>query len=117
MLVLARKANQIIRIGDQITISVVSVRGRTVRLGIEAPGDVRIVRGELTMALEQNPSSENDCRTPESDDPAEVPSAGIPAEAFAARPRLNTAYVNRVLSLRQKLKDHPAPATVSLAFS
>lgn len=117
MLVLARKTNQTIRIGDQITISVVSVRGRTVRLGIEAPGDVRVVRGELTITIEESPSGVEDSLSTEAADSAEAPVASIPAEAFSPPPRVNTAYVNRVLSLRQRLKDHPAPAAVNLAFS
>ena len=48
MLVLTRKLREQIRIGDNITISVVRIRGNTVRVGIEAPRQVRVVRGELT---------------------------------------------------------------------
>lgn len=47
MLVLTRKLREQIRIGDNITISVVRIRGNTVRVGIEAPRHVRVVRGEL----------------------------------------------------------------------
>jgi carbon storage regulator CsrA len=47
MLVLTRKQQQQIRIGDQITITILRVSGNTVRVGIEAPQDVRVVRGEL----------------------------------------------------------------------
>ena len=47
MLVLTRKPNQQIRIGDSITISVVKVKGNTIRLGIEAPKDVRVMRSEV----------------------------------------------------------------------
>ncbi len=47
MLVLTRKADEQILIGDDIKITLVRVRGNSVRLGIEAPRDVRIVRGEL----------------------------------------------------------------------
>ena len=49
MLVLSRKHNQDVVIGDNITIKVLSIKGNTVRLGIEAPSDVRIVRGELPV--------------------------------------------------------------------
>jgi carbon storage regulator CsrA len=47
MLVLTRKTDEEILIGDNIKITLVRVRGNSVRLGIEAPRDVRIVRGEL----------------------------------------------------------------------
>ena len=47
MLVLTRKTDEQIMIGDDIKITLIRVRGNTVRLGIEAPRDVRIMRGEL----------------------------------------------------------------------
>lgn len=47
MLVLSRKKNETIIIDGHITIEVVQVRGKGVRLGIKAPSDVRILRGEL----------------------------------------------------------------------
>lgn len=47
MLVLTRKLNEEIVIGDNIKVTVLQVKGNSVRLGIEAPRDVRIVRGEL----------------------------------------------------------------------
>jgi len=50
MLVLTRKADQKIQIGSNITITVIEVKGRYVRLGIEAPRDVRIVRSEIAAS-------------------------------------------------------------------
>lgn len=47
MLVLTRKANEEILIGDNIKITLVRVKGGSVRIGIDAPRDVRVVRGEL----------------------------------------------------------------------
>jgi carbon storage regulator CsrA len=47
MLILTRKLNEEILIGEDIKVTLVRVRGNTVRIGIEAPRDVRIVRGEL----------------------------------------------------------------------
>ena len=47
MLVLTRKLQQQIKIGDQVTITILRVKGQTVRVGIEAPRDVRVIRGEL----------------------------------------------------------------------
>lgn len=47
MLVLSRKSQQSIHIGNDITISILKIKGNTVSVGIEAPRQVRIVRGEL----------------------------------------------------------------------
>jgi len=47
MLVLTRKQQEQIRIGNQVTITILRISGNQVRVGIEAPPDVRILRGEL----------------------------------------------------------------------
>ena len=47
MLVLSRRESESIQIGDAITIKVVMVAGRRVKLAIEAPREVRVLRGEL----------------------------------------------------------------------
>jgi carbon storage regulator CsrA len=50
MLVLTRKLQEKIHIGDDVTVTILKVKGRTVRLGIEAPRQVRVIRGELPPA-------------------------------------------------------------------
>jgi len=47
MPVLTPKLEEQIRIGDDIIISILRVKGNTVRIGIEAPREIRVVRGEL----------------------------------------------------------------------
>ena len=47
MLVLSRKPGQKLQIGDNITITVLEVHGHVLRLGIEAPREVRVLRAEL----------------------------------------------------------------------
>ncbi len=47
MLVLSRKLSETIIIGDNIRITVVGIGGNQVRLGIDAPGDVPVMREEL----------------------------------------------------------------------
>lgn len=49
MLVLARKCQQQIQIGENITITVLRVKGNSVRLGIDAPSQIRVTRGELEV--------------------------------------------------------------------
>jgi len=47
MLVLSRRKLEVIHIGQEIVIKVLHVRNGTVRIGIEAPSSVRVLRGEL----------------------------------------------------------------------
>src|SRR5579864_9132307 len=47
MLVLTRKVKQQIQIGENIVITILQIRGQTVRVGIEAPQQVRVVRSEI----------------------------------------------------------------------
>ncbi|MBF0536803.1 MAG: carbon storage regulator CsrA [Nitrospirae bacterium] len=47
MLVLTRKSEEAIKLGDLITITIVEIKGNKVRLGIDAPNGVRIYRKEL----------------------------------------------------------------------
>lgn len=47
MLVLSRKTNEEIKIGEHITITVVRIGPNAVRLGVTAPRDVRVLREEL----------------------------------------------------------------------
>lgn len=47
MLVLTRKAKEQIVIGENITITLVRIQGNSVRIGIEAPREMRVIRGEL----------------------------------------------------------------------
>ncbi len=47
MLVLSRKQGEQIKIGDGITVTVLGVRGGVIKLGIDAPPHLRILRGEL----------------------------------------------------------------------
>ncbi|MEX0676884.1 MAG: carbon storage regulator [Pirellulales bacterium] len=47
MLVLSRKQGEKVDVGNTITVTVLGMRGNVVKLGIEAPLDVRIMRGEL----------------------------------------------------------------------
>ncbi|MEI8256158.1 MAG: carbon storage regulator, partial [Deltaproteobacteria bacterium] len=56
MLVLTRKQQERIHIGENITITVVRLQGNTVRIGIEAPREVRVLRGEIAVKEAQSDS-------------------------------------------------------------
>jgi len=73
MLVLSRKIGEKVVIGDGIVLVVKRILGQRVTFGIEAPQDVRIVRGELPRFDEA---------------PAKLQAAErLPDELFVARPR------------------------------
>jgi len=57
VLVLSRKPNQSIMIGDDIEISVLAIMGEKVRLGIEAPRSVPVFRREIYVEIQENPET------------------------------------------------------------
>ena len=59
MLVLSRKVGERIWIGDEISVTVVRITGGGVRIGIEAPSEMPVVREELKAKLDQA-DSENE---------------------------------------------------------
>jgi carbon storage regulator len=52
MLVLTRKSNQSIMIGDDIEVSVLSIMGEKVRIGIQAPRDIPVFRKEVYLEIQ-----------------------------------------------------------------
>ena len=54
MLVLTRKSNQSIMIGDDIEVSVLAIMGEKVRIGIEAPRSVPVFRKEVYVEIQQD---------------------------------------------------------------
>ena len=57
MLVLSRKVGERILIGDQISVTVVRISNGGVRIGIEAPAELPVVREELQQSLESDDAS------------------------------------------------------------
>jgi len=64
VLVLTRKSNQSIMIGDDIEISVLAIMGEKVRIGIDAPRSVPVFRREVYVEIQEDQNT--------SDDPEEV---------------------------------------------
>jgi carbon storage regulator len=58
MLVLTRKSNQSIMIGDDIEVSVLSIMGEKVRVGIQAPRDIPVFRKEVYLEIQQERAKE-----------------------------------------------------------
>lgn len=53
MLILSRKIDEQIKIGDNITITIIEVRGDQVKVGIEAPKSVKVFREEVFKAIQK----------------------------------------------------------------
>ncbi|MGD9645567.1 MAG: carbon storage regulator [Pirellulales bacterium] len=81
MLVLTRKVREQIRVGDNIVITILRVQGQAVRVGIDAPRSVRVVRAELPTLPEAMPVGADD--------------ADDSAAAGAARPSAGKVHAER----------------------
>lgn len=53
MLILTRKLGEAIKIGDQVTVYFLEIKGKQIRIGIEAPPDVKIHRQEVYESIRQ----------------------------------------------------------------
>lgn len=58
MLVLSRKADEEILIGEEISIQIIAIQGDKVRIGIAAPRSVRVLRAELVDVIRDDHSAE-----------------------------------------------------------
>lgn len=52
MLILSRRTDESIVIGDEVTITILSVKGKQVRIGINAPADVSVHREEIYQRIQ-----------------------------------------------------------------
>lgn len=105
MLVLTRKPQEKIRIGENITITVIKTKGQGVRLGIEAPKDISVLRGELVAANEafsEGPAAEADA-------PAE------PSKEEKTEVRFGRTNRSRVGTVLPDLLGEPGPLRAMLA--
>ena len=90
MLVLTRKLRESIQIGPNVTITILRVKGQAVRIGIEAPRDVRVVRGELAVFTQEIELKEGSASRRKRRDPLAIrrrPIRGISAMRNAAPAR------------------------------
>lgn len=70
MLVLSRKKNESIFISENVRIEILKVSGNTVRIGIQAPRDVKVLRGELAPygISDADTSHDNSANDPKGED-------------------------------------------------
>ena len=76
MLVLSRKLQEKIQIGENVTITVLQVKGRHVRLGIDAPRNVRVLRNELPREITIE-TSDTSTETVETDTERDTPATDV----------------------------------------
>ncbi len=90
MLVLTRKSNQSIMIGDEVEVSVLAIMGEKVRIGIAAPRSVPVFRKEVYIEIQRD-------------------AAGEPSEAVSATAATDGAARDEVdAALRRLTGDEPA---------
>jgi carbon storage regulator len=77
MLVLSRRAGESVVVGDDVTITILEVRGDVIRVGIDAPRSIAVHRAEL---LEQLESVNREASSPSDDAVASL------TQAFRTRP-------------------------------
>ncbi|TWT93480.1 Carbon storage regulator [Botrimarina colliarenosi] len=111
MLVLTRKPQETIRIGDGITITVIKTKGQGVRLGIEAPADVSVLRGELLAARDSFATKVSDAASSDTlgAEPAEA--NATPPKTPRSEPQVSHTRVkrSRVPSVLPDLLGEPGP--------
>jgi carbon storage regulator CsrA len=96
MLVLTRKLDEAIQIGDNIKITVLRVKGNTVRIGIEAPKHIKVVRDELERVIASDLLAS---------------SASNASPSFASPVNRIDAYVDQSQNVVTAVVDSPEPSS------
>ncbi|GAA0791685.1 carbon storage regulator CsrA [Marinobacterium sediminicola] len=60
MLILTRRVGETLMVGDDVTVTVLGVKGNQVRIGVNAPKDVSVHREEIYQRIQREKSQDND---------------------------------------------------------
>lgn len=60
MLILTRRVGETLMIGDEVTVTVLGVKGNQVRIGVNAPKDVSVYREEIYMRIQSEKDNDNE---------------------------------------------------------
>ena len=93
MLVLTRKLQETITIGQDITITVLRRKGNSIQIGIEAPRQMRVMRGEIQARDERGDAGSGEGESPTNEGTASYASVGGPGDGMSRA-------VRRVVSRR-----------------
>ena len=64
MLILTRRVGETLMIGDDITVTVLGVKGNQVRVGVNAPREVSVHREEIYERIQKERNGDSEVRTP-----------------------------------------------------
>src|SRR5262249_47660841 len=119
MLVLSRKQQQQIKIGDHITVTIVKVKGNTVRVGIEAPRNVRVIRAELPKegSETETPAATAEVTSDASDLVAQSINEAAPAQTNTDEKKPNETPTDQVFSFGVRWEAGDEPPTIPAARS
>jgi carbon storage regulator len=84
MLILTRRLGETLRIGPDISVTVLGVKGSQIRIGISAPKSVAVLREELYERIQRELCKRQNSRTP-----ASSPGRGVPTAAHMRLPATN----------------------------
>ena len=93
MLVLSRRINESIQIGEDVEVTVIDIRGDVVRLGISAPQKTQIWRKELWDAIVEENKKAAEAAKEAAKSPIATPQ--LPVSAFSKLPKLKTVKATR----------------------
>jgi carbon storage regulator len=102
MLVLTRKSEETIHIGPDITVTILRVKGKVVKIGVEAPREYEVLRGELVAAEGDEDHSAAGTQSADADDdaglddPVEPGESIVPVLLALARRRCRSARLETV---------------------
>ena len=67
MLILTRRVGEALMIGDQVSVTVLGVKGNQVRIGINAPKDVAVHREEIYQRIRKEDGADGELQAPDTD--------------------------------------------------
>lgn len=68
MLILTRRVGETLMIGDNVTVTVLGVKGNQVRIGVNAPKEISVHREEIYQRIQQEKSQSSGGQPPHTDD-------------------------------------------------
>ena len=68
MLILTRRINETLNIGDDVQVTVLGIKGNQVRIGIDAPRDVPVHREEIYQRIKREERGEGESQSQQADD-------------------------------------------------